>query len=65
MLGVGRSYVSRVIQKYKAEGVLETGRGSLRVVNGRKLKACSCRCNDSVKMHFDVVLCGVYPDAGK
>jgi hypothetical protein len=32
---------------------------------GRKLKACSCRCNDSVKTHFDVVLRGVYPDAGK
>lgn len=64
MLGVGRSYASRVIQKYKAEGVLETGRGSLRVVSSQKLKARSCRCNDSVKMHFDAVLRGIYPDGG-
>src|SRR5437763_2992894 len=29
MLGVGRSYASRVIQTFKAEGILETKRGSI------------------------------------
>ena len=33
LLGVGRSYTSRVIQAFKAEGVLETRRGSILVRN--------------------------------
>ena len=33
LLGVGRSYASRVIQTFKAEGVLETRRGSILVRN--------------------------------
>ena len=33
MLGVGRSYTSRVIQTFKAEGVLETRRGAILVRN--------------------------------
>ena len=62
MLGVGRSYTSRIIQSFKLEGVLETRRGSLLVKNIDALKARSCLCNESVKSHFDVVLQGVYPD---
>ena len=31
LLGVGRSYASRVIQTFKAEGILETRRGSILV----------------------------------
>jgi CRP-like cAMP-binding protein len=61
MLGVGRSYTSRVIQSFKAERILETRRGSLVVRDADKLAACSCLCNESVKQHFDAVLRGVYP----
>ena len=62
MLGVGRSYTSRIIQTFKLEGMLETRRGSLLVKNIDALKARSCLCNESVKSHFDAVLRGVYPD---
>lgn len=62
MLGVGRSYASRVIQVFKADGILETRRGSLVVRNNAALEARSCGCNVSVKEHFDEVLRGVYPD---
>ena len=61
MLGVGRSYTSRVIQAFKADGVLETRRGSLVVRDLGALKARACRCNESVTSHFDTVLRGVYP----
>ena len=61
MLGVGRSYTSRVIQTFKSEGVLETRRGALLVRNRDALQARSCRCNESVKGHFENVLRGVYP----
>ncbi len=60
-LGVGRSYTSRVIQTFKAEGVLETRRGSILVRNRDALRLRSCLCNESVKNHFEEVLRGVYP----
>ena len=62
MLGVGRSYTSRIIQTFKLEGVLETRRGSLLVRDIDALKARSCLCNESVKGHFENVLQGLYPD---
>src|ERR1700724_4654780 len=61
MLGVGRSYVSRVIQTFKAEGVLETRRGSILVHNREALRMRARLCNESVKNHFEEVLRGVYP----
>ncbi|MEZ5923272.1 MAG: Crp/Fnr family transcriptional regulator [Hyphomicrobiaceae bacterium] len=62
LLGVGRSYVSRVLQKLKHDGLIEIARGNHRVIKVNALRGRSCRCNDSVKSHFDVVLKGVYPD---
>jgi DNA-binding transcriptional regulator YhcF (GntR family) len=61
MLGVNRSYASRVIQTFKAEGVLETRRGSILVRDREALRIRACRCNESVKSHFEEVLRGVYP----
>jgi hypothetical protein len=61
LLGVGRSYTSRVIQTFKAEGVLETRRGSILVRNRGALRIRACLCNESVKNHFEEVLSGVYP----
>ena len=61
LLGVGRSYASRVLQSFKAEGVLDTRRGSILVRNHDGLKLRACLCNDAVKMHFEEVLRGVYP----
>src|SRR5712672_3510807 len=61
LLGVGRSYPSRVIQIFKAEGILETRRGSILVHNREALRIRACLCNESVKNHFEEVLRGVYP----
>ncbi len=65
LLGVGRSYTSRVIQTFKAEGVLETRRGSILVRNPDALQARACLCNEAVKNHFEEVLRGVYPTPKK
>ncbi|MGE0053435.1 MAG: Crp/Fnr family transcriptional regulator [Hyphomicrobium sp.] len=62
LMGVGRSYVSRVIQTLKADNILETSRGCLTVRNEAELRARACQCNESVKAHFETVLAGVYPD---
>jgi hypothetical protein len=61
LLGVGRSYASRVIQTFKAQGILETRRGSILVRAPDVLKMRACLCNESVKNHFEEVLRGVYP----
>jgi Crp-like helix-turn-helix domain len=65
LLGVGRSYTSRVIQTLKGEGILQTRRGSIQVRHAGALRSRSCLCNDAVKNHFDEVLRGVYPDPEK
>jgi hypothetical protein len=65
LLGVGRSYTSRVIQIFKAEGILETRRGAILVSDPDALRARSCHCNEAVRGHFDEVLRGVYPDPEK
>jgi len=61
LLGVGRSYASRVIQTFKAEGILQTRRGSILIRDREALQARACLCNESVKNHFEEVLRGVYP----
>lgn len=61
LLGVGRSYTSRVLQAFRADGILETRRGAMLVKNPEMLSARACRCNESVKIHFDIVLRGAYP----
>src|ERR1700742_5094396 len=61
LLGVGRSYTSRVIKSFKADGVLETRRGSILVRKPDALRLRSCQCNEAVKNHFEEVLRGVYP----
>lgn len=61
MLGVGRSYLSRVIHDLRQRGVIDTRRGRIGIRNGEGLRALACECNTSVSRHFDDVLKGVYP----
>lgn len=63
ILGVGRSYASRQIQRLKAEGLVRTRRGGIVVKDYEGLRHRACGCNDLVRAHFDEVLGGVYPDA--
>jgi hypothetical protein len=64
MLGAGRSHTTRVLQNFRASGILETRRGSLLVHDHNALKARCCPCNEAVKSHFEEVLSGVYPHGG-
>src|SRR6201992_2099959 len=47
LLGVGRSYTSRVIQTFKAEGIVQTRRGAILVRDRDALRARACLCNES------------------
>jgi hypothetical protein len=61
LLGVGRSYASRVVQKFKAAGLIETGRKAFLVKNVDGLQAKACLCDIVTKRHFDEVMDGLYP----
>lgn len=61
MLGVGRSYISRVIQSLKVNGALSTRRGGLLVRDARVLRGLTCGCDEAVRAHYRRVLEGVYP----
>ena len=56
MLGVGRSYASRVIKALKAESILETRRGSFLVRDREALRAKSCHCDEAISQHFAEVM---------
>ncbi len=61
MLGVGRSYISRVIGTFKRDGTLTVRRGHLLVKDEARLRSRACTCHEVVKGHFETVLKGVYP----
>lgn len=61
MLGVGRSYVSRVMAGLKSQGIIEIRRGRLVIHKLEQLKKHACQCNVLTQNHFHEVLAGVYP----
>jgi CRP-like cAMP-binding protein len=61
MLGVRRSYVTRVIGALEQSGSIKRARGVLTVADRRKLEGQSCECYDTLRRHFELVLPGVYP----
>ena len=61
MLGAGRSHMTRILQDFKGQGLIETRRGSVLIRDRDALGRMACACNDLVKSHFDDVLRGVYP----
>lgn len=63
MLGVGRSYISRVIGTFKRDGTLAVRRGHLVVKDEPRLRSRACNCHEVVKHHFNTVLKGVYPES--
>ncbi|MEZ0260302.1 MAG: Crp/Fnr family transcriptional regulator [Alphaproteobacteria bacterium] len=65
LLGVGRSYVAKVMNRMKKEGVLQISRGRLTILDAGKLKKHACGCDQLVRAHFADVLPGSYKGAGK
>ncbi|QOZ10037.1 Crp/Fnr family transcriptional regulator [Bradyrhizobium sp. CCBAU 51765] len=55
MLGVSRSYASRVIQMFKARRILATRRGAILILDASALEARACCCNNWVNKYFDEV----------
>ncbi|KQM19656.1 Crp/Fnr family transcriptional regulator [Novosphingobium sp. Leaf2] len=61
MMGIGRSYASRVLQRFKRDGMVRTRRGGIEVLDKAGLRERACVCNSQVEEHFRKVLGEVYP----
>jgi CRP-like cAMP-binding protein len=61
MLGVQRTYATRVIGDLVKRGAIEKGRGKITIKDRRKLERAACECYARVRKHYDRVLPGVYP----
>jgi biotin operon repressor len=61
LLGVGRTFVTRIIGQLRAKGVIATRRGVFVVLDERALAKLACGCTAAIEEHFDTVLRGIYP----
>jgi hypothetical protein len=63
MLGVGRTFVTRVVKKLRDEGSIATRRGVFTITDEPLLRKGACGCTTVIENHFDTVLHGIYPIA--
>ncbi|CAM5762855.1 transcriptional regulator [Labrys miyagiensis] len=61
LLGVGRTFVTRVVHKLRDEGLISTRRGVFVIEDEEALRKRSCPCTALIEDHFDTVLHGIYP----
>ena len=61
MLGVERTYATRVIGDLVKRGAIEKGRGKITIKDRRKLERAACECYARLRQHYDRLLPGVYP----
>jgi CRP-like cAMP-binding protein len=61
ILGVNRSYAARVIQKFKADHILQTRRRAIEVLDPSRLQARSCRCHELADAFTKDGLAGRHP----
>lgn len=56
LLGVQRTTLNAVVQELAADGLIATGRGTLRVVDRAGLKRRACVCYQRLQDHYDAVI---------
>jgi len=61
MLGVGRTFVTRVLRQLREERIVATQRGLVTILDESRLRSKSCNCTFAIENHFDKVLHGIYP----
>ncbi|MER2265133.1 Crp/Fnr family transcriptional regulator [Methylobacterium oxalidis] len=64
MLGVQRTYLTRILRTLQQQGLIEVGRGRITILNRANLESAACECHGNVKRHFETVLGAVYGARG-
>ena len=59
MLGVRRSYITRITTKLQHQGAIEKKRGAIVVADRRKLEHQACECYAHLQQHYNRLLPGV------
>lgn len=65
ILGVGRTFVTRVVGAMRSDGLIETRRGRILLRDTTGLDRRSCDCSDVIAQHYEAVMSGVYGTCGK
>ncbi|GEP00354.1 Crp/Fnr family transcriptional regulator [Methylobacterium haplocladii] len=65
MLGVQRTYLTRILRTLQDQGLIAVGRGRITIMARPAMEKAACECHDCVRRHFDAVLGAVYGPTGR
>lgn len=65
MLGVQRTYLTRILRMLQQQGLIEVGRGRITVLDRAAMEEVACECHACVKRHFETVLGAIYSPSGR
>jgi len=63
MLGVQRTYVTRIVGNLEERGAIRSARGTIVIVDRALLRRQACECYAYLRRHFERLLPGVYGNA--
>lgn len=56
MLGVQRTYLTRVLSTLQVQGLIQVRRGRIQVIGRPEMEAGACECHAVVRQHYEAVL---------
>ncbi len=65
MLGVQRTYLTRILRTLQQQGLIEVGRGRITILNRTAMQEVACECHGVVAKHYEDVLGAVYGPSGR
>lgn len=65
MIGVQRTYLTRILRTLHEQDLIAIGRGRIRVRDRAKVKHAACECHDCIQRHYDTVMGAVYSASGR
>ncbi|HEX8416100.1 MAG TPA: Crp/Fnr family transcriptional regulator [Methylobacterium sp.] len=65
MLGVQRTYLTRILRTLQQQGLIEVGRGRITILSRTEMAEVACECHGVVMRHYETVLGAVYSPAGR
>ncbi|MCJ2034488.1 Crp/Fnr family transcriptional regulator [Methylobacterium sp. J-068] len=64
MLGVQRTYLTRILRTLQRQGLIEVGRGRIVMRSRVAAEAAACECHGVVRHHYETVLGAIYGTDG-
>lgn len=65
MIGVQRTYLTRILRTLHEQDLIAIGRGRIRVLDRAKVSSAACECHDCIQRHYDTVMGAVYGGNGR